>query len=84
MISEPISISNMRVSPIGVVPKSTGRCRLITHLSYPQCNSVNAILDFRACSIICTSFDRVIEIELIAKLRVNIKLAYMLGFQFKG
>lgn len=34
-------ISNLRCSPIGVLPKKTGGFRLITHLSYPKENSVN-------------------------------------------
>lgn len=28
-------ISNLRISPVGLVPKSNGSYRLITHLSYP-------------------------------------------------
>ena len=38
-------ISNLRCSPIGVVPKKTGGWRLITHLSYPPNNSVNDYID---------------------------------------
>ena len=38
-------ISNLRCSPIGVVPKKTGGWRLITHLSYPPSNSVNDYID---------------------------------------
>ena len=46
---------------------------------------MNDILDFRLCSIICTSFDRVIEIEMIAKLKLaKMDFTYMLGIQFKG
>ena len=95
-----IPISNMRISPIGVVPKSTEGWRLITHLSYPQANSVNDFLDPQACSVKYTSFDKVVE--MVAKQGVNAKLAKidiksafrllpiypgdfdLLGFQFKG
>ena len=95
-----IPISNMRISPIGVVPKSTEGWRLITHLSYPQANSVNDFLDPQACSVQYTSFDKVVE--MVAKQGVNAKLAKidiksafrllpiypgdfdLLGFQFKG
>ena len=38
-------ISNLRCSPIGVVPKKTGGWRLIMHLSYPPSNSVNDYID---------------------------------------
>ena len=95
-----IPISNMGISPIGVVPKSTGWWRLITHLSYPQANSVNDVLDPQACSVKYTSFDKVIEMIAIqgvnAKLaKIDIKSAFrllpiypgdfdLLGFQFKG
>jgi len=36
--------ANLRISPFGLVPKADGTFRLITHLSYPKCNSssVNA------------------------------------------
>ena len=68
-----VPISNMRISPIGVVPKSTQGWRLITHLTYPQANSVNDFLDPQACSVKYTSFDKVIE--MIAKQGVNAKLA---------
>ena len=95
-----IPISNMGISPIGVVPKSTEGWRLITHLSYPQANSVNDFLDPQACSVKYTSFDKVIEMIAIqgvnAKLaKIDIKSAFrllpiysgdfdLLGFQFKG
>ena len=68
-----IPISNMGISPIGVVPKSTDGWILITHLSYPQANSVNDLLDPQACSVKYTSFDKVIEITAIQGL--NAKLA---------
>jgi len=45
-------ISNLRCSPIGVVPKKTGGFRLITHLSYPKENSVNDYIDERFTKVI--------------------------------
>jgi hypothetical protein len=34
-------ISNLRCSPIGLVPKKTGGLRLKTHLSHPPNDSIN-------------------------------------------
>ena len=74
--------------------------KLVTHLSYPQANSVNDCLDPQACSVKYISFDKVIELIAIqginAKLaKIDIKSAFrllpiypgdfdLLGFQFKG
>jgi len=38
-------ISNLRCSPIGIVPKKTGGFRLITHLSYPIGQGINSYID---------------------------------------
>jgi hypothetical protein len=38
-------ISNLRCSPIGVIPKKTLGWRLITHLSYPTFGNVNDFID---------------------------------------
>lgn len=54
-------ISNLRVSPIGIVPKSGGSWRLITHLSYPEMNSVNHFIDPEDCSVAYTSLDQVLQ-----------------------
>ena len=45
------SISNLRCSPIGLVPKKTGGFRLITHLSYPAGSSVNDGIDDALASV---------------------------------
>lgn len=37
--------SNLRTSPIGIVPKKTGGWRLITHLSAPVGYSINDFID---------------------------------------
>ena len=34
-------LDKLKVSPVGLVPKSDGSCRLITHLSFPTGESVN-------------------------------------------
>lgn len=48
-------------SPIGIVPKSGGSWRLITHLSYPEMNSVNHFIDPEDCSVAYTSLDQVLQ-----------------------
>jgi hypothetical protein len=55
-------ISNLRCSPIGVVPKKTGGWRLITHLSYPPSNSVNDYIDEQHTAIHYSSFDNAVSI----------------------
>lgn len=54
--------SNLRVSPVGLVPKSSGGMRLITHLSYPYGNSVNDFIDPCLSSVQYSKFDNVINI----------------------
>jgi hypothetical protein len=43
-------ISNLRLNPVGVVPKSNGGWRLISHLSSPLGESVNDFIDPNLCS----------------------------------
>jgi hypothetical protein len=41
-----LPLINLKVSPIGIVPKKTiGDFRLIHHLSYPESSSVNDFID---------------------------------------
>ena len=54
-------ISNFRISPIGIVSKSGGSWRLITHLSYPEINSVNHFIDPYDCTVVYTSLDQVLQ-----------------------
>ena len=93
-------ISTLRTSPIGVVPKSDGSWRLITHLSYPPGASVNDFVDPERCSVQYTSFDQAIDMvaslgpgALIAK--SDIQSAFrllpirradfdLLGYKFRG
>ncbi|VDI69222.1 Hypothetical predicted protein [Mytilus galloprovincialis] len=52
---------NLRLSPIGLVPKKPSGWRLIHHLSYPFGKSVNSFIDPQNCSVQYTSFDKVLN-----------------------
>lgn len=52
-------LPEFKTSPVGLVPKSDGGWRLITHLSYPSGESVNDGIDDKLCSVSYTSFDTV-------------------------
>ena len=55
-------LPNLRVSPLGLVPKrEPGEYRLIHHLSYPSGDSVNDFIDTQLCSVQYTSFDAAIH-----------------------
>lgn len=54
-------ISTLRISPIGLVPKSSGGFRLITHLSHPEGNSVNSHIDPELCTVNYSSLDSILE-----------------------
>lgn len=57
-----IPISNLRLSPIGLVPKGDNSgWRLITHLSFPKSNSVNYYIDPNETVVQYSSFDSVIQ-----------------------
>ena len=49
-------ISNLRCSPIGVIPKKTSGWPLITHLSYPTFGSVNDFIDEKFTSVQYSTF----------------------------
>ncbi|VDI42631.1 Hypothetical predicted protein [Mytilus galloprovincialis] len=68
-------ISNLRCSPIGLVPKKTGGLRLITHLSYPPLSSVNDFIDEKFTSVKYSSFDN--AVNMVKKLGIGAKLAKM-------
>lgn len=53
--------SNLKVSPLGLVPKSNGGWRLINHLSYPEGNSVNDGISDDLSSVKYSSFDSVVN-----------------------
>ena len=55
-------ISNLHISPIGLVPKSDGGWRLITNLSFPEGTSVNDGIDVNMSTVQYTSFDEVSDI----------------------
>jgi len=93
-------IPALRFSPIGLVPKSSGKFRLIHHLSWPLGDSVNDGISDDAARVQYTSFDQVIEN--IARLgpgtllaKADVKSAFrllpvhpadqpLLGFTFDG
>lgn len=54
--------SNLRISPIGIVPKKSGGWRLITHLSAPEGNSINDFIDPKYCSVKYSSFDEAVTL----------------------
>ena len=53
-------IPELRISPVGLVQKSDGGCRLITHLSHPDGDSVNDGISDDLSSVSYTSFDTVV------------------------
>ena len=55
-------ISNLRCSPIGVIPKKTGGLRLITHLSYPLGFGINSYIDPVYSSVQYSPFDNAVAI----------------------
>ena len=55
-------IFNLRLSPLGLVPKHDGSMRLIHHLSYPCGTSVNDYIEPRLCSVNYASFDDAVEL----------------------
>ena len=88
------------ISPIGLVPKSTGGFRLIHHLSHPWGGGINAYIDDDICKVSYGKFDDATRIltkfgrhATMAKL--DVESAYrllsmrtadfrFLGFQFRG
>ena len=92
-------IANLRVSPVGLAPKSDNGWRLITHLSFPNHSSINDFIGEEHCKVKYTSFDAVIEMiadlgksALITKVYISqafrllpINLAdFDLGIKFDG
>jgi len=56
-----LPISTLRISPIGLVPKTDGGFRLISHLSHPEGNSVNSHIDSGLCAVHYSSLDSILE-----------------------
>ena len=54
-------ISNLKISPIGIVTKSESSWRLVIHLSYPENNSVNHFKDPYDCTVAYTSLYQVLQ-----------------------
>ena len=60
---EQVPLFNLRISPIGLVPKKAeGEFRLIHHLSFPFGNSVNDYIDPKLASVQYTHFDEAIQL----------------------
>ena len=55
-------ISNLRCSPIGIVTKKSGGFRMITHLSFPNGDSVNDFIDPVLTSVHYSNFETAISI----------------------
>lgn len=53
---------NLRLSPIGLVPKKDGSFRLIHHLSFPANSSVNSFIDKSFCSVNYSSLDDAVNL----------------------
>ncbi len=55
-------LPNLRISPIGLVPKAEpGKVRMIHHLSYPRGDSLNDGIDRAYCSVQYTQFDEAVH-----------------------
>jgi len=54
-------IYDLRLSPLGLVPKHDGSMRLIHHLSYPFGEGVNDYIDPDKCSVNYSSFDHAVQ-----------------------
>ncbi|OCT65687.1 hypothetical protein XELAEV_18041925mg, partial [Xenopus laevis] len=60
---EDIPLFNMRISPLGVVPKKeTGSFRLIHHLSFANGLSINDSISPELCSVEYASFDKAVSL----------------------
>ena len=54
-------INNLKISPVGLIPKTDGTYRLITHLSHPEGTSVNDGISDLDSSVSYTTFDKVAD-----------------------
>ena len=77
-----LTISNLHISPIGLMPKSDGRWRLITDLSSPEGNSINYFISPQYNGVQYTSLDSILDqIHLHGKnalAKMDIKSAFRL------
>ena len=56
-----IPFPTLRVSPVGLVPPKDGDFRLILHLSYPNCDSVNYFIDRDIFHVNYSSIDEAVS-----------------------
>ena len=54
-------LHDLRLSPLGLVPKKDGNLRIIHHLSYPKGSSINDFIDVNSCSVRYSSFDHAVD-----------------------
>ena len=71
--TEETGLGSLIISPIGLVPKQTGGCRLIHHLSFPWGNGINAFIDDEQSKVKFAKCDE--ALENIARLGKNTTLA---------
>ena len=55
-------LSDLIISPIGLVPKAEPGSRLIQHLSHPKGNSINDGIDPELCAVKYASFDDAVQL----------------------
>ena len=77
------SISNLRCSPIGLVPRKTDDLRLKTHLSQPSNESINDYIDTLCTKVTYSPFDNTVSIvKILGKsalmAKMDIKSAFRL------
>lgn len=72
-------ISNLRINPVGLVPKSDGGWRLITNLSFPNGLSVNDFIDEEFCHVQYSKFDN--AVQMVQRLGIS---AYMAKSDIKS
>ena len=56
-----IPFPTLRVSPVGLVPQKDGDFRLIHHLSYSDCDSVNYFINPDICHVNYSSIDEAVS-----------------------
>ena len=68
-------ISNLRCSPIGLIPKKTSGFRFITHFSYPAGSSFNDGIDDVLASVRYSNFDNTVAIIKKSRARCSLRQA---------
>ena len=79
-----IPFPTLRVSPVGLVPKKDGNFRLIHHLSYPDCDSVNYFINPDICHVNNSSIDEAVSMIKLMGQRALLKSAILLLPTYSG